>query len=117
MDAWVKELKEAGEAPGASEVEGRRTDALNVALHAVKAACPGIKWGSNALRASALSYRLAETKDAAATALEMGNSPAVLLRDYRELTTEAEAKDWFSVEPKNPQVKVVKMSDKSKRTA
>jgi hypothetical protein len=70
-----------------------------VALHAVKAACPGIKWGSNALRASALSYRLAETKDAAATALEMGNSPAVLLRDYRELTTEAEAKGWFGVNP------------------
>ena len=99
VDAWVKELKEAGEAPSASEVESRRTDALNVALHTVKAACPGIKWGSNALRASALSYRLAESKDAAATALEMGNSPAVLLRDYRELTTDAEAKDWFGVNP------------------
>ena len=117
VDIWVKELKEAGEAPSASEVEGRRTDALNVALHAVKAACPGIKWENNAMRASALSYRLAETKDAAATALEMGNSPAVLLRDYRELTTEAEAKDWFSADPKNPGAKVLELSIKRKRTA
>ncbi len=117
VDAWVKELKEAGEAPSASEVEGRRTDALNVALHAVKAACPGVKWGSNALRASALSYRLAETKDAAATALEMGNSPAVLLRDYRELTTEAEAKEWFDVDPKTPAGKVLSLASKSKKTA
>jgi hypothetical protein len=117
VEAWVKELKEAGDAPSASEVEGRRTDALNVALHSVKAACPGIKWENNAMRASALSYRLAETKDAAATALEMGNSPAVLLRDYRELTTEEEASAWFAVDPKNPQGKVVRLSEKSKRTA
>jgi hypothetical protein len=37
------------------------------------------------------------TKDAAATAFEMGNSPIVLMRDYRELTTVSVAKDWFSV--------------------
>jgi len=117
VDAWVKELKEAGEAPSAAEIEGRRTDALNVALHAVKAACPEIKWANNALRASALSYRLAETQNAAKTALEMGNSPTVLLRDYRELTTEAEALEWFSVDPKNPQGKVVRLSEKQKRTA
>jgi integrase len=58
-----------------------------------------VAWGRNALRASALSYRLALTKDAAATALEMGNSPTILMRDYRELTTPAVAKDWFSVSP------------------
>ena len=117
VDVWVKELKEAGDAPSASEVEGRRTDALNVALHSVKAACPGIKWENNAMRASALSYRLAETKDAAATALEMGNSPAVLLRDYRELTTEVEAQEWFQVDPKNPVPKIIRMPKKTKRSA
>ena len=58
----------------------------------------GVEWGRNALRASALSYRLAQTKDAAATALEMGNSATVLLRDYRELTTPAKAAEWFGVE-------------------
>jgi integrase len=58
-----------------------------------------VSWGRNALRASALSYRLALTKDASATALEMGNSPTVLLRDYRELTTPATAGEWFAVSP------------------
>jgi hypothetical protein len=65
----------------------------------VRKSLRGLKWGRNALRASALSYRLAETKDAAATALEMGNSPTVLLRDYRELTTADEAENWFSIDP------------------
>ena len=83
-----------------------------MALSGVKKACPGVNWASNALRASALSYRLAETKDAAATALEMGNSPTVLLRDYRELTTEAEAKEWFEVNPGEPQGKVATLPKK-----
>jgi hypothetical protein len=60
---------------------------------------------------------LAETKDAAATALEMGNSPTVLLRDYRELTTEAEAKEWFDVDPKTPAGKILSLSRKPKRSA
>lgn len=117
VDAWVKERKEAGEAASASEIEARRTDALNVALHAVRAACPGIKWANNALRASALSYRLAETQNAAATALEMGNSPTVLLRDYRELTTEAEAKEWFEVDPKAPAGRILSLTKRQRRTA
>jgi len=117
VDVWVKERKEAGEAASASEIEARRTDALNVALHAVRAACPGIKWANNALRASALSYRLAETQNSAKTALEMGNSPTVLLRDDRELTTEAEAKEWFDVDPKTPAGKILSLSRKPKRSA
>jgi integrase len=72
-------------------------DALQKATSACKRSLPDLAWGRNALRASALSYRLAMTKDAAATALEMGNSPIVLMRDYRELTTASVAKDWFSV--------------------
>ena len=59
---------------------------------------PNVAWARNGLRASALSYRLALTKDAAATAFEMGNSPSVLMRDYRELTTPTQAIEWFSVE-------------------
>jgi hypothetical protein len=47
----------------------------------------------------------------------MGNSPAVLLRDYRELTTEAEASEWFAVNPKNPKGKVLRISEKQKKTA
>jgi hypothetical protein len=42
----------------------------------------------------------------------MGNSPTVLLRDYRELTTEAEAKEWFEVNPGEPQGKVATLPKK-----
>jgi hypothetical protein len=47
----------------------------------------------------------------------MGNSPTVLLRDYRELTTDLEAKEWFEVNPKNPEGKVLRLQAKQKWTA
>ena len=56
-------------------------------------------WKSNALRHSYASYRLADLKDTARVALEMGNSPSMLFRNYRELVTEKQALDWFSVLP------------------
>jgi integrase len=56
-------------------------------------------WKSNALRHSYASYRLAIVKDAARVALEMGNSPSMLFRNYRELVTEQQAADWFSTLP------------------
>jgi integrase len=74
-----------------------KLDAIQRALVAIRKTLNTIQWGRNALRASALSYRLAQTKDASATALEMGNSPAVLMRDYRELTTHAQALEWFGM--------------------
>lgn len=83
-------------------VGGGKIDHLHRAQICHRRALEGVVWGRNALRASALSYRLALTKDASATALEMGNSPTVLLRDYRELTTPALAKAWFSVCINNP---------------
>lgn len=55
------------------------------------------KWKPNALRHSYASYRLANIKDAARVALEMGNSPAMLFRNYRELVTEKQAKEWFAI--------------------
>jgi hypothetical protein len=38
-------------------------------------------------------------KDAAAVALEMGNSPRKLFENYRELVTTSEGKRWFAVMP------------------
>ena len=72
-------------------------DALQKATVAFRRSLLGVAWHRNALRASALSYRLALTRDAAATAFEMGNSAAILMRDYRELTTPAVAEQWFAV--------------------
>ena len=74
-----------------------KPDAIQKALVAVRKTLTGVQWGRNALRASALSYRLAITKDVSATALEMGNSPEVLMRDYRELTTPTQAVEWFGL--------------------
>lgn len=56
-------------------------------------------WKPNALRHSYASYRLADIKDAARVALEMGNSPAMLFRNYREIVMEQQAAAWFGVLP------------------
>ena len=58
------------------------------------------KWKRNGLRHSFCSYRLAVTSDAAKTALEAGNSPAMVFRHCRELVTDQEAAEWFAVMPR-----------------
>lgn len=74
-------------------------DSLQKALCVFRRSLTGVNWGKNALRASALSYRLALTKNAASTAYEMGNSPTILMASYFEISTEATAAEWFSVAP------------------
>jgi len=59
-----------------------------------------VEWKSNCLRYSYASYRLAGTQDGPKVALEMGNSPAMLFRNYRELADEHDAKAWFAISPK-----------------
>jgi len=59
----------------------------------------GMKWPRNALRHSYISYRLAIVKDAAKVSLEAGNSPDIIFKHYRELVTEQEANEWFSIMP------------------
>jgi len=65
------------------------------------AAALGIRWPHNALRHSYISYRLALVKSADQVALEAGNSPAMIFKHYRELTTEEIAQEWFSLFPKD----------------
>ena len=67
----------------------------------------GTTWKANALRHSFITYRLAQTKDMAEVALEAGNSPTMIFRHYRELATEAEAKEWFGIVPAKGAVNVV----------
>jgi integrase len=57
------------------------------------------QWEGNELRHSYASYRLAETQNAAQTALELGNSPTVLQSHYKELATPDDAAAWFAVKP------------------
>ena len=58
-----------------------------------------VKWKKNALRHSFISYRVADVQDVPKVALEAGNSPAIIFRNYRELVRPADAKVWFSLAP------------------
>ena len=59
----------------------------------------GIDVGANKFRNSYISYRVAVTHDVAKVALESGNSPRVIQREYLELATEEDGKKWFAVIP------------------
>ena len=56
-------------------------------------------WPTNALRHSFGSYHLAQFKDTAALALEMGNSPDVIFRHYRELVKPKDAERYWQIKP------------------
>jgi hypothetical protein len=64
-------------------------------------------WPNNALRHSFGSYHLAHFKDAPALALQMGNSPDVIFRHYRELVKPKEAKRYWQIMPSGDAVKKV----------
>ncbi len=57
------------------------------------------QWVKNGLRHSFCSYRMAQVRDAARVALEAGNSPSMLFRNYRELVTPEQAERWFGLMP------------------
>lgn len=62
-----------------------------------------IKWPRNVLRRSFISYRIAIVKSADQVALEAGNSASIIFKNYRELTTEEQAAEWFGILPKEEQ--------------
>ncbi len=51
------------------------------------------------MRHSFVSYRLADTGNAAQTALESGHDQAVMFRHYRELVKPKDAKRFWSIRP------------------
>lgn len=55
-------------------------------------------WKHNGLRHSFASYRTALIKDVAQVALECGNTPTMISQHYRQVVTEAQAKQWFLTE-------------------
>lgn len=57
------------------------------------------KWPQNALRHSFGSYHLAKFNDAAKLALEMGNSPAMIFRHYREIVKPKDAVKFWNIKP------------------
>lgn len=58
-----------------------------------------IAWKKNALRHSFCSYRLAATKDAAATAYEAGHSVVMQQQNYDAVVTHQEGLEWFEMVP------------------
>ena len=58
-----------------------------------------VDWKRNGLRHSYISYRLAQIKNVHQVSLEAGNSPQMVFRHYRQLVTDAQAADWFSIRP------------------
>ncbi|MFA6176376.1 MAG: site-specific integrase [Phycisphaerae bacterium] len=56
-------------------------------------------WPANALRHSAISYRLAMTPDLAKLAYESGNSPAIIQRHYNGLASPQDANAFFAIMP------------------
>lgn len=58
-----------------------------------------VKWLPNALRHSFGSYRMEQTKNAGQVALEMGNSPAVVMTHYFEIVDANAASEYWSIRP------------------
>lgn len=56
-------------------------------------------WPANALRHSAISYRLAMTPDLAKLAYESGNSPKIIQAHYNGLASPQAAKAFFDIIP------------------
>jgi integrase len=59
----------------------------------------GIQIGGNRFRNSFISFRVAETRDIQLVAMESGNSPAIIQREYLELAAPQDAQKWFSIMP------------------
>ena len=58
-----------------------------------------VPWSCDILRHTAASMMLARDRDAARVALELGNSPEILFRHYRELVTKEDAERFWAIRP------------------
>jgi len=90
LRSWIEPLKGKDDAP--------ICPLLHTSKHLRKATRDaGLEWSTNALRHSFGSYRIAEVKNEAQVALEMGNTPAMVFAHYRAVVTEEAAREWFGV--------------------
>jgi integrase len=94
LRAWLEPLPRKGKVVKHSLLH-REVTALARALK--------MEWPRNVLRHSFITYRIAKVKSADQVALEAGNSPSIIFKNYRELTTEEQADKWFGIVPKEGQ--------------
>lgn len=71
-------------------------------IRKVRAAAGMADWPADVLRHTAASMMLARDRDAAAVALELGNSPEILFRHYRELVTREDSARFWAILPATP---------------
>ena len=95
LRAWIEPLPRNGKVVPVKELH-REVTALARSLK--------MAWPRNVLRHSFISYRIAKIKSADQVALEAGNSPSIIFKHYRELTTEEQADKWFGILPKEGQL-------------
>jgi integrase len=106
LRAWIEPLPRDGKVV--------RTPALHREVTALVRALK-MEWPRNVLRHSFISYRIAIVKSADQVALEAGNSPSIIFKHYRELTTPEIAEKWFSILPKEGQWENTFSYDRKKR--
>ena len=94
LAAWLTPLERKGKIVRTKELQ-THVPALARALN--------IEWPRNVLRHSFISYRIAVVQSADQVALEAGNSPSIIFKHYRELTTPEQAEKWFAILPKKGQ--------------
>ena len=95
LAAWLEPLERKGMVVPSVKSHHRVVAALAASLK--------IEWPRNVLRHSFISYRIATVKSADQVALEAGNSPSIIFKNYRDLTTEEQADKWFGIVPKDGQ--------------
>ena len=92
--AWLRVARRVGSDLPIPHATRRR------AVRAVRDHLRLAKWPQDVLRHTAASMLLVIRRDAAAVALELGNSAGVLFRHYRELVTPAQAERWRRLLPR-----------------
>ena len=92
--AWLRLVESADDTkpvcPGLTRVRAKR-----VAL----AKKTGIEWDQDLMRHTSASMMLARDRDAGKVAEQLGHSPAILLRHYRELVSDEAAARYWKVFP------------------
>ena len=106
LAAWLEPIKRTGKVVSSKN--------LHVDVSALARALK-IDWPNNVLRHSFISYRIAIVQSADQVALEAGNSPSIIFKHYRELTTPEVAEKWFGIMPKEGQWENTLRYDRKKR--
>jgi hypothetical protein len=106
LAAWLEPIKRTGKVVSSKN--------LHVDVPALARALK-IDWPRNVLRHSFISYRIAIVQSADQVALEAGNSPSIIFKHYRELTTPEVAEKWFGIMPKEGQWENTLSYDRKKR--